>query len=377
MKPLVLISGGAGFIGSHTADLLLKKGYRVRILDNLSPKTHYGKWPNYLDKRIEKIKGDVRRKSDWLKALKGADYVIHLAAWMDLLPEFSKFFSINVVGTANLYEVILENKLPVKKVVVASSQFVYGQGKWKCKKHGFVFPNDRSNRDLEKGDWDPVCPECGGTIVPDLNTEDYQNPPNQYAISKYTQEIMALKLGKLYGIPSTALRYSIVHGSRQSVKNVYSGALRTFAIQIINGDTPLVFEDGNQLRDYVSVKDVAAANVLVMKKKASDYKVYNVGGGKGYSVKNLITIINDTVGVKDALIKPSGFYRAGDIRHAVSSVSKLTSLGWRVSRSEKANVKDFIDWIKANPMANLKLIEKTKKSMIRLGVLKKKNEAEH
>jgi dTDP-L-rhamnose 4-epimerase len=369
-KDSVLISGGAGFIGSHTADLLLKKGYRVRILDNLSPKTHNGKWPTYLDKRIEKVKGDVRNMKDWEKALKGVAYVIHLAAWMDLMPEFSKFFSINVTGTANLYEVIVANKLPIKKVVVASSQFVYGQGKWKCKRDGIVFPKDRENVDLQKGIWNPKCPKCGGEIVSLSNTENHQDPPNQYAISKYTQEIMALRLGKLYGIPSTALRYSIVHGARQTLKNVYSGALRIFTLQLIAGETLSIFEDGRQLRDYVSVGDVARANVLAMVSEKANFEVFNVGGGKSYSVLDLARMIAKELKIKIVKTVPNGKYRVGDIRDAVSDIRKFGKIGWKPSIAETVNIRDFINWVKQQSTLNGGNIRNADLNLKKLGVVK-------
>lgn len=372
MKSLVLISGGAGFIGSHTADLLLKKGYRVRILDNLSPKTHNGKWPEYLDKRIEKIKGDVRNKKDWEKTLNGVSYVIHLAAWMDLMPEFSKFFSINVVGTANLYEVIFTKKLPIKKVVVASSQFVYGQGKWKCKKDGIVYPKDREDSDLQKGIWDPKCPKCGGLISPLPNTEDHQDPPNQYAISKYTQELLAIKLGKLYGISSTALRYSIVHGARQTLKNVYSGALRIFTLQLMSGQKPTIFEDGKQQRDYVSVKDVALANVLAMVSSKTNFKVYNVGCGKSYTVFDLVKLIAWELKIKDLDLRASGEFRVGDIRHAVSDISKLKKIRWFPKFSEEENIKGFIKWVKSTNSVSFKTLNIARNKMKKMGVMKKR-----
>ena len=368
MKPTVLISGGAGFIGSHSADLLLKKGYHVRILDNLSPKSHSGIWPKYLDKRIEKLKGDVRNKKAWEKVLEGVSYVIHLAAWMDLMPEFSKFFSINVVGTANLYEVIAVKKLPVKKVVVASSQFVYGQGKWKCKKDGIVYPEDRTDPDLKRGIWDPKCPVCGGKITSLPNTEEHQDPPNAYAISKYTQELMTIKLGKLYGIPSTALRYSIVHGARQSLKNVYSGALRIFTLQLASNLEPTLFEDGEQLRDYVSVKDVAFANILAMESPKMDFEVFNVGGGKTYSVIDLAAEIANQLQVKPTL-SPSGNYRTGDIRHAFSSIEKIKKLGWQPKFSEEENIKEFIKWSKSQDV-NSNILQNSQAQMSKLGVLK-------
>lgn len=345
-KDMVLVTGGAGFIGSHVVDLLLKKGYRVRVLDSLSPKTHSGKWPEYLDKRVEKIKGDVRNIKDWEKALKNVSHVIHLAAYMDLMPDFSTFLAVNATGTANLYEVIVADKLPIKKIVVASSQFVYGQGKWKCKKHGEVFPKGRENDRLEKKIWDPVCPECNGAIVPLPNTEDYVDPPNPYAISKYAQELIALKLGKLYDIPSTALRYSIVHGPRQSVKNLYSGALRIFTTQLLTGKPVSIHEDGQQLRDFVSVYDVASATVFAMENEKTNFKVFNVGGNMTITIMDLAKIIAGYL-EKELKVQFSG-YRVGDIRHAISDTSKLEKLGWKRQHTGKEAAKEFVDEILRN-----------------------------
>lgn len=351
MKQRVLITGGAGFIGSHTADLLLDHGYKVRILDNLSSKTHSNHWPDYLSPKIEKMKGDVRYKKHWLEALNGADYVIHLAAWMDMMPDFSRFFAVNAVGTANLYETIVSHNLPIKKVLVASSQFVYGQGKWQCSKDGVVFPEDRDDKCLRRGKWDPVCPMCEGKIDPLTNNESHHNPPNQYAISKLAQELIAIRLGKLYKIPSVAMRYSIVHGSRQSLRNTYSGALRIFTLQTMNGQPPSILEDGGQLRDYVSVHDVARANLLVLESAKAEYQVYNVGGGKGYTVIQLAKIIADVLG-KKPFLKPTGLYRVGDTRHSISDISKLRKLGWKPLQSEKENVREFISWV--NRYGNVK-----------------------
>lgn len=367
MKARVLISGGAGFIGSNTSDALLEKGYRVRILDNLSSKTHNGKWPEYLDPRIEKIQGDVRSKSDWKKALKDVSFVIHLAAWMDLLPEPEKFFSINVQGTANLYEVIVKNKLQVKKIVVASSQFVYGQGKWKCQKHGIVFPKDRQDKDLQKAIWDPKCPECGGFMTSQSNSETHADPPNAYAISKYTQELIAIKLGRLYNTPSTALRYSIVHGPRQSVKNAYSGALRIFTSQMISTQNPSIFEDGLQLRDFVSVKDVALANILVMESDRANFEVFNVGGEKAYTITMLAREVAKQLKVKPDF-SPTLQYRAGDIRHSYSDTTKIRKLGWKPQFSETENISEFISWFKTQAKS-VNLLDANEK-MKKLGVLK-------
>lgn len=344
MGKKILITGGAGFIGSHTADELLKRGYKIRILDNLSPKSHFGKWPNYLDPKFEKIKGDVRQREVLLEALRGVDYVIHLAAQMDLLPEYSSFFDINVTSTALLYELIVPQKLPVKKIVVASSQFVYGEGRWICAKHGAVYPDVRAVRKLEEGDWDPVCPEGEEKITYFSNLESHQNPPNQYAISKYTQELIAIKLGKLHNIPSVAIRYSIAHGPRQSLKNAYSGALRIFTLQMLNNLPPTIFEDGLQKRDYVSVYDIARANALVLEDKRADYQIFNVGSGKAYTVLDLARMIKKKL-KKTLPLVPTGEFRIGDIRHAVSDIDKLRQIGWKPQDMEEKVVAEYIDWV--------------------------------
>jgi len=365
----VLITGGAGFIGSHTADLLLKKGYRVSALDNLSPRTHFGKWPGYLDSRIEKIKGDVRNKKDLLVALSGVDYVFHLAALMDLLPQFSQFVDTNIKSTALIYELIVEHKLPIKKVVIASSQFVYGEGRWYCAKHGNVFPKQRILTDLENGNWDPVCPIDDEKITPLLNLESHQDPPNQYAISKYTQELIGLKLGRLYQIPTVALRYSIIHGSRQSFKNAYSGALRIFALKMLQGKNPPVYEDGQSLRDYISVHDVANANLKVLEDKRADFKVFNVGSGIAYSVLELAEMIAKVLGVK---IKPKivGEFRLGDIRHAVSDISKLKNLGWKPEVSEENAIAEYVEWIKRQKITK-DWVNLSEKHLREIGTLRK------
>jgi len=365
----VLVTGGAGFIGSHTADLLLKKGYHVRILDNLSPITHFGEWPDYLDRRIEKIKGDVRVKKDLYRALNDVDYVVHLAACMDLLPQFSLFVDHNIKSTALIYELIVKHKLPIKKVVVASSQFVYGEGRWRCNRHGDVFPNPRDLADLERSKWDPICPIGSEEITPLPNLETHQDPQNQYSISKYTQELIGLRLGRLFGIPTVALRYSIVHGPRQSFKNFYSGALRIFTIQLLKGATPVIFEDGRQLRDYVSVDDVARANAFVLEDDRANYQVFNVGGGKAYSVLELLEIIAKKLGVSPKP-KIKGEFRLGDIRHAVSDISKLAKLGWKPEKSEEEAVSEYIDWIRLQKISEDYLL-KSEKKLKEMGIVRK------
>lgn len=369
MNKKVLIIGGAGFIGSHTADELAKRGYEIRILDNLSPKTHFGVWPEYLNDDYEKIQGDVRDRQVLERSLEGVDFVIHLAAIMDLMPDYSVFFDTNVTSTALLYEIIVAKNLPIQKVVVASSQFVYGEGRWKCKDDGVVFPKQRLVEDMDKSIWDPKCPVCQGNISPLLNKEEHQDPPNQYAISKYTQELIALKLGRLNNIPSSAMRYSIVHGKRQSLKNAYSGALRIFTLKMIRGEEPTIFEDGCSLRDYVSVYDVARANADVLQSDKANYENFNVGSGRALTVLELAKMVMETLG-KDFNLKPCGEFRLGDIRHAVSDIKKLKGIGWTPEDSEEDIVEEYVSWVKTQKLDQNYLAEAEKK-MHELGVLKK------
>jgi dTDP-L-rhamnose 4-epimerase len=346
-KGLALVTGGAGFIGSHTAEALLHAGYDVRVLDNLSPPVHRStrEWPEWLPRDVERILGDVRNRDDWHKALRGVDVILHLAAYQDLLPNFSQFFHVNSVGTALLYELIVAEKLPVRKVVVASSQFVYGEGRYHCPQDGEVFPDGRDPQRLSRGLWEPVCPRCGGAIESRPLLETHAKPKNQYSIAKYSQELMAIALGKNYGIPSVAMRYSIVQGPRQSFRNAYSGVLRVFTLQMMNDRPASIFEDGRQLRDYVNVSDVARANLLVLEHDGANYEVFNVGGGRGYTVLEFAEIVRDALG-KDLPLAPLGEYRVGDTRHSVSDTAKLQRLGWQPTRTPHDSVRDYIAWIR-------------------------------
>jgi len=367
-KGKVLITGGAGFIGSHTADELEKRGYKIRILDNLNPKTHFGKWPEWVKPGWEKIKGDVRNRTTMLRALKGADYVIHLAAMMDLLPDYSQFMESNVTSTALIYELIVEKKLPIKKVIVASSQFVYGEGRARCEADGDINCPIRTTEQLVRGEWNPVCPKCGRQVRSLPLLETHQDPPNQYSISKYAQELIALKIGRMNNIPSVAMRYSIVHGPRQSLKNAYSGALRIITLQMLAGRTPSIYEDGGQLRDYVSVYDTARANAVVLEDERANYENFNVGGGVGITVLELANIIAREVNFPKTLAA-NGQFRVGDIRDAVSDISKLAGLGWKPTVSEEETVREYVRWVKEQKLDRDYVLE-AQKEMVRVGVIR-------
>jgi dTDP-L-rhamnose 4-epimerase len=340
----VLITGGAGFIGSHTADLLLKKGYEVRIIDSLEPPVHpQREKPDYLHSEIEFILGDVRNGDDLRRVLRGVSAVFHLAAYQGYLTDFSNFAWTNDGSTALLYEVIVNEHLPIEKVVLASSQAVYGEGKYKCRSHGIYYPLPRSIGQLERGEWELTCPVCHDTMESQVTDESKVNPHSQYATSKYSQELYALALGRRFGIPSVALRYSITQGPRQSYYNAYSGILRIFTSRIFNNLLPTVYEDGKQLRDYVHVKDVAEANVLALENNSVNFGAFNVGGTQAVTVLEYAKLIMSFLG-KNEQLACRGEFRLGDTRHIVSDISKLGRLGWRPRIPLQEVIRDYLDW---------------------------------
>jgi len=288
----ILITGGAGFIGSHTADALLNKGHEVKILDNLKKPVHLKGFPKYIDKtKVEFIYGDVRDKKVMEYAMQDVDIIYHLAAYQDYLPDYSTFSHVNTYSTSLIYEIIEEKQLPVKKVIVASSQAVMGEGKYHNKEGKVFYPELRSENQLKKGQWNHLDPETGKELIMDLSDENVIHPMNPYAMSKYQQEMLTINLGKRIDIPSVAMRYSIVQGSRQSFYNAYSGANRIFSLSYFLKKRPTAYEDGNSIRDYVNVHDVVDANVLVMEKTEADFNVFNVGGGKAYTVLEFASIV--------------------------------------------------------------------------------------
>ncbi len=343
----ILVTGGAGFIGSHTVDLLLKKGHEVRILDSLASPVHPdSRKPAYIPRDVEFLVGDVRNSTSIEKALRGIDVVFHFAACQGYLTDFSTFSSVNEGGTALLYETIVNRHLPVQKVILGSSQAVYGEGKHCCTRHGIHYPEPRSQKQLERGEWELECPVCHQVMLPLSNDESTVNPHNQYAVSKYCQELYALTLGKRYAIPTVALRYSITQGARQSFYNAYSGILRSFTIRVLNNLPPMIYEDGQQLRDYVYVGDVAQANLLVMEDDAADYEAFNVGGGKAITVLQYVQIIQKLSG-KSVSPKIANEFRFGDSRHSVSNILKLEKLGWWPTTSVEQCVREYIEWVES------------------------------
>ena len=363
----VLITGGAGFIGSHTADRLLKEGYEVRVLDSLQKPIH-NDIPEYLDERIEFIAGSATDVRVLTEALQGVDYVYHLAAFQDYLPYFSRFVDVNVSSTARIYELIVRDNLPIKKVIVASSQATLGEGLYLDSDGNEVLPDMRLEEDLKKGIWEPRPPE-GKEIYCARTPERISNPQNPYGMSKIAEEMFALQLGKRYGIPSVAMRYSIVQGSRQSFYNAYSGACRIFCLAFHQGKEPQIYEDGNQIRDFVNIHDVVDANLLVLEDDRANYEMFNVGGGAPITVKHFAETVAEVFGIQDYEPKPCGKYRFGDTRHIWSDISKLESLGWRPKRTIYDSVSEYKEWLNsASSIDNI--IEYCSKKMEELNVLR-------
>jgi dTDP-L-rhamnose 4-epimerase len=342
----VLVTGGAGLIGSHVVDQLLEKGYEVRVLDNLEPPTHLHGKPAWVPTEVEFLQGDMRSQDDLVRALDGVDFVSHQAAFGGFVPGISKYVHVNVLGTALLLELIVQRRLPVRKVVMASSQAVYGEGKYECAEHGVQSPPIRSVESLRAGRWEQPCRVCGGPLAP-LPTDE-QTPIDSttpYAISKYGQERLLLSWGKTHGIPATALRYSVTYGPRQSISNPYTGVVSIFSTRMLNGLRPVVYEDGQQTRDFVYVGDVARANVHCLETPATDGEVYNVGSGRRTRVVDLIDVLRESYSLE---IEPlmRGEFRPGEVRHLFSDSSKLRATGWTPQVPVREGIARYVEWIR-------------------------------
>ena len=344
----VLVTGGLGFIGSHTVDKLVNEGYEVSVLDSLERQVHLGRMPAYKNRNADYIIGDIRFKKHWIKALTRVDYIIHLAGAVGTGQSFwqpRKYLSINTIGTATLFEILEHDKKirdKIKKIVVASSKSINGEGAYKCKKHGIIIPESRDIENLKKHKWDHFCPKCGSPLDPLPLTENkpVQNP-NPYSLGKYTTENMALQYSKLLNIPTVAFRYFNVYGPRQSLNNPYTGVLAIFLSRLKNGNPPVLFEDGKQLRDYIYVDDVATANVKALKKGSG---CYNLGTGKPTSLVEIVAYLNKALGTN---IKPviSEEFRIGDNRHDYASTDKfMTDFGLTKFVHLEDGIKRLIDW---------------------------------
>jgi dTDP-L-rhamnose 4-epimerase len=340
----ILVTGGAGFIGSHTCDRLLSLGHEVIVLDALTQPVHRNGQSTYLSSEIDFYRGDTRNRDLVANLLRRVDAVYHFAAYQDYLPDFSRFSDVNVVSTALLYEIIVAERLDLARVVVASSQSAMGEGLYRCPVDGEQTPGMRPESVLAASQWDIPCPVCGGRLELQATPERVSNPQNAYGMSKLAQEMVAINLGRRYGIPTVALRYSIVQGPRQSVYNAYSGACRIFCLSYLVGKAPILYEDGQAIRDYVNIDDVVDANILVLSDDRAAGRVFNVGGGQVVTTREFSDIAMRQYGSEQPGMV-TGEYRFGDTRHILSDISALRALGWEPRRTPTQSVAAYAAWL--------------------------------
>ncbi len=340
----ILVTGGAGFIGSHTCDRLLALGHEVVVLDALTPPVHRNGRPAYLSPGAEFCQGDTRDRDLVADLLRRVDAVYHFAAYQDYLPDFSRFSDVNVVSTALLYEIIVAEGLDLARVVIASSQSAMGEGLYLCPADGEQVPSMRPESALAAGRWDIPCPQCGGPLQMQATPERVSNPQNAYGMSKLGQEMVAINLGRRYGVPTVALRYSIVQGPRQSVYNAYSGACRIFCLSYRLGRAPTLYEDGAAIRDYVNIGDVVDANILVLNDDRAVGRVFSVGGGKAVTTTEFADVVREQYGSQQPGAV-TGEYRFGDTRHILSDISALRALGWEPRRTPGDSVAAYAAWL--------------------------------
>lgn len=347
---LVLITGGAGFIGSHVADRLLEQGYRVRVLDALDEQVHgQGRpmFPAYLSPEVETIRGDVRNPRDVAHALEGVDAVYHFAAAVGVgqsMYQIERYTDINNRGTAVLLEGLLRHR--VRKLIVASSMSVYGEGLYRSGSGEIVCPQPRSLDRLKSGQWE-LPDETGRALEPVATPESkVPSPQSVYALSKLDQETLCLLFGRAYGIPTVALRFFNVYGERQALSNPYTGVLAIFASRYLNGNAPVIFEDGRQMRDFIHVRDLARACVLALECEEAADVTLNIGSGRSYSILEVASRLAKVLGRESIVPQVSGQYRAGDIRHCFADISRATAiLGFRPLIDFDSGLAELSGWL--------------------------------
>ena len=346
----VLITGGAGFIGTHLSQCLLEQGYGVIVLDNLSPQIHGSDYAFPEQEGIRFIKGDVRNKADWEKALQDANIVVHYAAETGTgqsMYEVHRYIEHNISGTALLLDALVNTEHKVEKVIVASSRAIYGEGKYVCDEHQVQYPPSRKEQDLSAGSFEPRCPECDKPLrVLPTDEASKLHPSSVYGITKLSQEQLVLNVCQSIGIPALAFRYQNVYGPGQSLKNPYTGILSIFSTLIRSGGKRInIFEDGQETRDFVYVGDVVKATMLGIESQTLSQDVYNVGSGVATTVQEVAEQLRTLYGA-DTEIEITGNYRIGDIRHNVASLEKISAgLGFRPAVSFSEGIRKFAAWV--------------------------------
>lgn len=354
----ILITGGAGFIGSRIALSLAEKGYSVRVLDNLSPQIH-GKTPEItsptyqtIQGKVEFILGSVTSKSDWQKSIEGQDVIVHLAAETGTgqsMYEIEKYCNVNISGTALMLDILTNADHKIQKILVASSRAIYGEGKYKCAQHGVVYPEARSETDMLNSDFECKCPFCKNPVKLLATSENSKiHPTSIYGITKQNQEQMVLSMGRSLRIPAVSFRYQNVYGPGQSLNNPYTGILSIFSNLMLNEKNINIFEDGKESRDFVYVEDAVDATILGLENEIANFEVFNVGSSKAIDV---ITVANTLKSFYESKseIKVSGNFRMGDIRHNYADISKANRLlSFKPKFDFKKGIANFTKWVQSS-----------------------------
>ena len=353
----ILITGGSGFIGSRLCEKLYDRGYNITILDNLSEQIH-GTKESSLFKKIKGkctfIKGDVRNKEDWKKALRGQDVIVHLAAETGTgqsMYEIEKYNDVNIMGTAHLLEILANTEHSVKKIIIGSSRAIYGEGKYNCTIHGDQYPLQRKEIDMERAEFNPKC-KISNIELNLLATDERSkiHPSSIYGINKQQQEQMVMLIGDSLGIPSVAFRYQNVYGPGQSLSNPYTGILSIFSTRILNGNNLDIYEDGLESRDFVFIDDVIDATILGIEKKEANGEVFNIGSGVATSVLEVANSLKKLYN-SEISISISGKYRLGDIRHNYADLNKAKNiLGFIPKYNFQKGILKFVSWVKSQEL---------------------------
>jgi dTDP-L-rhamnose 4-epimerase len=389
MTENVLVTGGAGFIGSHLVDRLTAEGYRVRVIDNLDEQVH-GElskeelWPAYRNEQVEYVLGDVRDKEALRRVLNGIDVVFHLAAKVGVgqsMYDVRRYIDVNVGGTANLLDVIANDasiRDRIRKLIVASSMSNYGEGTYDCPVHGVQYPPLRPLKQLNKHQWELRCHavivqgnsgqevgRCQEILVPRPTRESKPMVTNSvYGISKKTQEELCLTVGEAYGISTVALRYFNTYGTRQALSNPYTGVVAIFASRLLNRQAPVIFEDGHQIRDFIHVSDLVKANILVMNNQEAT-GIYNVGSGHPVTIQEIAKSVIDHM---DSSLEPEiiDTYRKGDIRHCYADIGRLAALGFKPEYTFEKGIAETVEWVRTQVSSDD--FEKMKEDLAKRGL---------
>lgn len=351
MPERILVTGGAGFIGSFLVDALLECGHTVRVYDSLVPQVHgeEQRVPDYLNPEAEFVRGDVRDRDALARAIEGMDVVFHLAAAVGVgqsMYQIRYYADANTMGGATLLDVLANGRHNVRKILVASSMSIYGEGKYECEEHGIVYPKLRTEAQLAAHDWEMKCPHCGRNVTA-LPTDEEKPlyPTSIYAITKRDHEEMFLSTGFAYGIPAVALRFFNTYGPRQALSNPYTGVMAIFSGRLLNNQPPVIYEDGLQSRDFIHVKDIVQGLLLAMDRPEADNEVFNLGTGVPTSVRQVGQMLAKQIAELEPVIVEK--FRAGDIRHCYADISKARELlGFAPRYSLDEGMADLLAWVR-------------------------------